>query len=157
VWTTKVSINVGSSGVAASLREWVNDGLMTFYFLVVGLEAKRELDMGELRERRRLALPVGGMTGAVAIYLAFSASGPGARGWAARGQPGRADDAHCGRAERVIRELLVSFGDDLRYVWRHLPLTDVHPHAEMAAEAAEAAGLGHADVLHQQPPPPRTL
>jgi len=39
----------------------------------------------------------------------------------------------------VIRELLESFGDDLRYVWRHLPLNDVHPHAQMAAEAAEAA------------------
>ena len=86
VWTTKVSIIVGSSGISASLREWVNDGLMTFFFLVVGLEAKRELDMGELRERSRLAVPVlaafGGMSAAVAIYLAFNAGGPGARGWA---------------------------------------------------------------------------
>jgi protein-disulfide isomerase len=47
---------------------------------------------------------------------------------------------YCGQAEVVIRELLGSFGDDLRYVWRHLPLNDVHPHAELAAEAAEAAG-----------------
>ena len=46
---------------------------------------------------------------------------------------------YCGQAEVVIRELLDSFGDDLRYVWRHLPLNDVHPHAQMAAEAAEAA------------------
>jgi protein-disulfide isomerase len=46
---------------------------------------------------------------------------------------------YCGQAEVVVRELLVSFGDDLRYVWRHLPLSDVHPHAQMAAEAAEAA------------------
>ncbi len=46
---------------------------------------------------------------------------------------------YCGQAEVVIRELLESFGDDLRYVWRHLPLNDVHPHAQMAAEAAEAA------------------
>jgi protein-disulfide isomerase len=46
---------------------------------------------------------------------------------------------YCGQAEVVIRELLDSFGDDLRYVWRHLPLNDVHPNAEMAAEAAEAA------------------
>lgn len=44
----------------------------------------------------------------------------------------------CGQAERVIRELLRDFGD-LRYVWRHLPLNDVHPHAQLAAEAAEAA------------------
>jgi protein-disulfide isomerase len=46
---------------------------------------------------------------------------------------------YCGQAEIVIRELLDSFGDDLRYVWRHLPLSDVHPQAQMAAEAAEAA------------------
>jgi protein-disulfide isomerase len=45
---------------------------------------------------------------------------------------------YCVQAEPVIRELLSSFGD-LRYVWRHLPLTDVHPHAELAAEATEAA------------------
>ncbi len=60
---------------------------MTFFFLVVGLEAKRELDLGELRERRRLAIPVlaaiGGMTVPVAIYLAFNAGGPGAHGWGA--------------------------------------------------------------------------
>ena len=46
---------------------------------------------------------------------------------------------YCGQAEIAIRELLDSFGDDLRYVWRHLPLNDVHEHAQMAAEAAEAA------------------
>jgi len=45
---------------------------------------------------------------------------------------------YCGRAEPAIRELLADFGD-VRYVWRHLPLTDVHPHAQLAAEAAEAA------------------
>jgi protein-disulfide isomerase len=66
---------------------------------------------------------------------------------------------YCGQAEAVIRELLADFGDDLRYVWRHLPLADVHPNAQMAAEAAEAAGaqgtfwdmhdwlLGHQDEL----------
>ncbi len=46
---------------------------------------------------------------------------------------------YCGQAESVVRELLSSFGDDLRYVWRHLPLNDVHPSAQLAAEAAEAA------------------
>src|SRR5436190_7176688 len=45
---------------------------------------------------------------------------------------------YCGQAEPVVRELLRDFGD-LRYVWRHLPLHDVHPHAQLAAEAAEAA------------------
>jgi protein-disulfide isomerase len=46
---------------------------------------------------------------------------------------------YCGQAEPVIRELLADFGDDVRYVWRHLPLSDVHPRAQLAAEAAEAA------------------
>ena len=65
---------------------------------------------------------------------------------------------YCGQAEPVVRELLADFGD-VRYVWRHLPLTDVHPHAQLAAEAAEAAAdqgafwemhdllLGHQDAL----------
>jgi protein-disulfide isomerase len=47
---------------------------------------------------------------------------------------------YCGQAEIAIRELLVSFGDELRYVWRHLPLNDVHQYAQTAAEATEAAG-----------------
>ena len=87
VWRTELSIRIGTSGISADLRHWVNEGLMTFFFLVVGLEAKRELDMGELRERRRLAIPVlaaiGGMTVPIAIYLAINAGGPGAGGWGA--------------------------------------------------------------------------
>src|ERR1039458_9862551 len=87
VWTTKLAIQLGSGGVSADLRQWVNEGLMTFFFLVVGLEAKREFDMGELRDRQRLAIPVlaaiGGMAVPVAIYLAFNAGGAGAHGWGA--------------------------------------------------------------------------
>src|SRR5581483_9017168 len=60
---------------------------MTLFFLVVGLEAKRQLDLGELRERRRLAIPVfaamGGIAVPIAIYLAFNAGGPGGHGWGA--------------------------------------------------------------------------
>jgi Na+/H+ antiporter NhaA len=47
---------------------------------------------------------------------------------------------YCGRAEATIRELLDRFDDELTYVWRHLPLQDVHPRAQLASEAAEAAG-----------------
>jgi Na+/H+ antiporter NhaA len=85
VWRTNLSVRIGGSGISTDLRHWVNEGLMTFFFLVVGLEAKREVDMGELRERRRIAIPVfaaiGGMTLPVAIYLAFNAGGAGAHGW----------------------------------------------------------------------------
>ena len=47
---------------------------------------------------------------------------------------------YCGQAEDILRRLLDQFGDDLQYVWRSLPLNDVHPNAQIAAEAAEAAG-----------------
>jgi Na+/H+ antiporter NhaA len=87
LWRTNLSIRLGGGSVATDLRHWVNEGLMTFFFLVVGLEAKREFDMGELRERRRLAIPVlaaiGGMALPVAIYLAFNAGGAGESGWGA--------------------------------------------------------------------------
>ena len=87
VWTTELSFTLGHWTLAADLRDWVNDGLMTFFFLVVGLEAKRELDLGELRDRKRLALPVvaalGGMVVPIAIYLAFNAGGSGGGGWGA--------------------------------------------------------------------------
>jgi Na+/H+ antiporter NhaA len=87
VWGTVLSIRLGSSGISMDLRGWINEGLMTLFFLVVGLEARRELDLGQLRERARVAIPVfgalGGMAVPVAIYLAFNAGGPGAHGWAA--------------------------------------------------------------------------
>jgi Na+/H+ antiporter NhaA len=86
-WSTELSIRVGTTGIAADLRTWVNEGLMTLFFLVVGLEAKRQLDLGELRERRRLAIPVfaaiGGITVPIAIYLAFNAGRAGGHGWGA--------------------------------------------------------------------------
>jgi Na+/H+ antiporter NhaA len=89
-WTTLLAIHIGHASIATDLRHWVDEGLMTLFFLVVGLEAKRELDLGELRERRRIALPAaaaaGGIIVPVAIYLAFNAgggAGTGAHGWGA--------------------------------------------------------------------------
>jgi len=71
--------------VGLDLRHWVNDGLMSLYFLVVGLEIKRELVAGELRDRRRAALPVvaavGGMVVPALVYLAINAGGRGGPGW----------------------------------------------------------------------------
>src|SRR5881396_2363989 len=85
LWGTGLSIDLGGAEVALDLRGWVNSGLMTFFFFVVGLEARREFDLGELRERRRFALPllagIGGMAAAVAIYLAFNAGRSSAHGW----------------------------------------------------------------------------
>ncbi len=86
-WTTELSVRIGHTGLAADLRTWVNQGLMTLFFLVVGLEAKRQLDLGELRERRRLAIPVfaamGGIAVPILIYLAFNAGRAGGHGWGA--------------------------------------------------------------------------
>jgi Na+/H+ antiporter NhaA len=87
VWRTQFSVRVGDAGLSQDLRHWVNNGLMTLFFFVVGLEARREFDMGELRERRRLALPlaagVGGLLVPVAIYLALNAGRGTAHGWGA--------------------------------------------------------------------------
>src|ERR1700692_258995 len=85
LWQTMLSIDVGGSGVALDLRQWVNSGLMTLFFFVIGLEARREFDLGELRQRRRVALPVlaglGGMAVPIAIFLAFNAGHSSAHGW----------------------------------------------------------------------------
>ncbi len=77
LWSTRLSVNLGAADLSDTLHGWVNSGLMTFFFLVMGLEARREFDMGELRERRRLTLPVlaglGGMIVSIGIYLAANA------------------------------------------------------------------------------------
>jgi Na+/H+ antiporter NhaA len=85
VWSTLASVSVGHTGVSLDLRGWVNSGLMTFFFLVVGFEARREFDIGELRERSRLLLPLsaglGGTLVPVGIYLSLNAGMASAHGW----------------------------------------------------------------------------
>jgi Na+/H+ antiporter NhaA len=86
LWTTDLTIRFGDAGITQDLRGWVNNGLMAFFFLVAGLEARREFDVGDLRERRRIALPVvaavGYMSVPVLIYLAFNVGNATASGWA---------------------------------------------------------------------------
>jgi Na+/H+ antiporter NhaA len=85
VWNTQFAIRLGDSQTSHDLRSWINDGLMTFFFLVVGLEARREIDLGDLRERRRFLLPlVAGllaMAVPVGLYLLINHGGAGAHGW----------------------------------------------------------------------------
>jgi Na+/H+ antiporter NhaA len=85
LWRTEAAVRFGDAVLSQDLRGWVNNGLMTFFFFVIGLEARREFDLGELRERSRVALPVlagsGGMLLAVGGYLAVNAGRPTAGGW----------------------------------------------------------------------------
>jgi Na+/H+ antiporter NhaA len=85
VWATRLSVHLGGAAVSMDVRGWINSGLMSFFFLVVGLEARREFDIGEFRERPRIILPVlaglGGMAGAVGLYLAINAGRTSTHGW----------------------------------------------------------------------------
>jgi Na+/H+ antiporter NhaA len=87
VWRTDLSIHLGRFGVTRDLRTWINSGLMTLFFLVVGLEARREIDLGDLRDRPRVVLPLlagaAGLVVPIAIYLAVNAGGSGGHGWGA--------------------------------------------------------------------------
>lgn len=84
-WSTSLTLDVGRWSLSADLRHWVNDGLMALFFLVVGVEIKRELTVGELRQPQTAAVPivaaVGGMIVPALLFLALNLGGEGARGW----------------------------------------------------------------------------
>jgi NhaA family Na+:H+ antiporter len=123
-WSTKVGFTFGSLDMVHSLKHWISDGLMTIFFFVVGLEIKREMVRGELREVRRAILPVfaavGGMAVPAAIYLWLQAGEPGERGW---GIPMATDIAFVvgcmallgDRIPRILRVVLLSLAivDDI--------------------------------------------
>jgi Na+/H+ antiporter NhaA len=94
-WHAPVALTIGPWTLGADLRTWIDEGLMTLFFLVVGLEAKRERDLGELREGRRLTVPalagLTGMAASAAVYVALTAgaAGAGASGWASPSRPTR--------------------------------------------------------------------
>jgi Na+:H+ antiporter, NhaA family len=85
LWSSTVTVGFRDHVLTLDLRAWVNDALMAVFFFVVGLEIKRELVVGELRDRKTAALPaiaaLGGMIVPALIYLALNAGGHGARGW----------------------------------------------------------------------------
>ena len=85
-WHTSLRLGVGDLAIDESLQHWVNDGLMTLFFFVVGLEIKRELVVGDLRDRQTAALPVaaaiGGMVVPALIFVALNLGGAGIDGWA---------------------------------------------------------------------------
>jgi Na+:H+ antiporter, NhaA family len=85
VWRTDLTLGIGRVSITEDLRHWVNDGLMTIFFFVIGIEVKRELVRGELRDPRTASLPIvaaiGGMIVPAAIFATVNLGGSGARGW----------------------------------------------------------------------------
>jgi NhaA family Na+:H+ antiporter len=85
LWATHVNLDIGSLAIHLNLKEWINDAAMVLFFFVAGLEIKRELTEGELRDPRQAALPIiaalGGMMAPAIIYFSFNHGGPGADGW----------------------------------------------------------------------------
>ena len=85
LWTSQLGGTLAGHTLSMDLRQWVSDGLMALFFVVVGLEIKRELVDGELRDRRRAALPaiaaLGGMVAPAAVFALVNLGGAGLRGW----------------------------------------------------------------------------
>jgi len=85
LWETEIAIAVGEAAFSLTLHQWVNEALMMFFFLMVGLEVKEQVLVGELSSLRHAILPVaaafGGMIVPAAIYMMVNSSGEGATGW----------------------------------------------------------------------------
>src|SRR5690606_11458660 len=85
LWEAHAGITLNGAELGMSLRHWVNDGLLTIFFLVVGLEIKREFTVGHLASKRTAALPIAAAIGGLAVpallYRLFIPEGPLAHGW----------------------------------------------------------------------------
>ena len=85
LWEIPLMVKISDHQLSLTLHGWINDGLMAMFFLLVGLEIKRELLAGELSSARQAALPIacaiGGMVVPAAIYLLFNFGGIGSHGW----------------------------------------------------------------------------
>ena len=85
LWQIPLTVGIADHSLSLTLHQWINDGLMALFFLLVGLEIKREFLVGELAALRKAALPIacaiGGMIVPAAVYLMYNVDGLGARGW----------------------------------------------------------------------------
>lgn len=142
VWNTTLSFRLGGMEVSRDVRTWINSGLMTLFFLVAGLEARREFDLGDLRERRRFVLPaVAGLVGMIIpalIYLAANAGHSSAHGW------GIAMSSDTALALGLLALLGRQVPDRLRVFVLTVFVVD-----DLAALVVIAVAYsGHIDVLH---------
>ena len=84
-WATELTLRLGRLAISEDLRHWINDGLMTLFFFVLGLEIKQEVVSGQLTRLRDAAVPaagaLGGMLVPAAVFVGFNLGGAGARGW----------------------------------------------------------------------------
>lgn len=166
VWQRVLTIGAAPFGLSKPVLLWINEGLMAVFFLLVGLEIKRELLDGELASRRRAALPVvaavGGMVAPAAIYAALNFWGPGARGW---GIPVATDIAFAlgalallgGRVVASLRVFLtaVAIADDLgAVVVIAIAYTADLVWVALAAAAVVLAGLAVLNRVGIQHPAP---
>ncbi|SDQ15161.1 Na+/H+ antiporter NhaA [Actinopolyspora saharensis] len=85
LWHTPLAVRIGVLELELDLRHWINDGLMALFFFVIGMEVSRESTLGEMRNRRMVAVPLlaalGGLALPAVLYLVINAGGPGAIGW----------------------------------------------------------------------------
>ncbi|MDR7303799.1 Na+/H+ antiporter NhaA [Haloactinomyces albus] len=85
LWHTPLAVRLGGLELQLDLRHWINDGLMALFFFVIGMEVSREFTLGEMRNRRMVAVPLlaalGGLSIPAVLYLVINAGGPGAIGW----------------------------------------------------------------------------
>ena len=107
LWATPLGVSLGPISFERDLRWWVNDGLMTVFFFVVGLEIRREMHVGELSDLRRAALPlaaaVGGMFAPAAIYALLNAGHATSAGAGAR--PPATDERRVLRGVSLVERL----------------------------------------------------
>jgi NhaA family Na+:H+ antiporter len=157
-WKFPIGIHIGGFDMTHSLKLWINDALMAIFFFVVGLEVKRELVLGELRDAQRAALPVaaalGGMLVPAAIYLSLQLGEAGAHGW---GIPMATDIAFVvgcmallgPRVPRGLRIMLVSLAiaDDIGAIL--VIAIGYTEHLEVSALLIGLSGIGIVSVFQR--------
>jgi hypothetical protein len=162
VWTTQVDIRIGSSGISQDLRHWVNDGLMMFFFLIVGLEARREFDLGELRDRRRLTFPTAAALGGMLTAGLCAAALTRAAALAIKMLPERIRLRAITGSSRALVDLAVPVGDrrdHIRGPEKALVTLVESPTAAAypAPRASSLMAVGTTGLTTSRPLPPRCL